>query len=214
MWWMEGNRVTDHNHTGDEAPRAGADDGQIESEGTHIPPWPQPARQEMHPASQHRALAGDDAGTVNAVQVAMERSGAEHIEAQRVTLDHSGAKSLSTQLAELTDSGAVKLSATTATMTKSSVMLAQAKELRLEESKALITQSGKTEISGTGRVGILQTGSVEASGDVNGILLMTGSVKAGGDVNVTFDAASAGALGAAFAATLFILRRLFRRTAG
>jgi hypothetical protein len=111
----------------------------------------------------------------------------------------------------LTDSGTVKLSADTATLTRSSVILAQTKELRLESSKVLIAQSGRTAVAGDGRIGLLQTGLVEATGDVNGLVLITGSVKAGGDVNVTFDAVSAGILGAAIAVVLFLLRRMFGR---
>ncbi len=213
MWWMRGKRVTEHNHTGADEGNVDDSDGQIVSERTHVPPRSDAERSRMQPAAEHSSLVGDDAGTVNAVQVSMERSGAEHIEAQRVTLDHSGAKSLSSHTAELIDSGTVKLSAETATLTKSSVILALTKDLRLDNSKVLVAQSGKTSIAGTGRIGILQTGAVDASGDVNGVLLMTGSVKAGGDVNVTFDAVSAGVLGAVFAGTLFFLRWLFRRIA-
>jgi len=211
MWWMRGKRVTDHKHTEADTGGVDADDGQIVSEGMHVPPRTDETRHRMKPASERSSLKDQDSGTVNAVQVSMERSGAEHIDAQRVMLDHSGAKSLSSQTAELINSGAVKLSATTATLTQSSVLLAQTKDLRLDGSKVLIAQSGRTSVAGNGRIGILQTGTVEATGDVNGLLFMTGSVKAGGDVNVTFDAVSAGVLGAAFAGTLFILRRLFGR---
>ena len=71
--------------------------------------------------------------------------------------------------------------------------------------------AGRTAVAGDGRIGLLQTGLVEATGDVNGLVLITGSVKAGGDVNVTFDAVSAGILGAAIAVVLFLLRRMFGR---
>ncbi len=212
MRWMRGECVTDHNHTGADPGNADDQDGQIVSEDTHLPPRPDQTRPRMKPAAERSTLVGDDASTVNAVQVSMERSGAEHIEAQRVTLDHSGAKTLSSQTAELIDSGAVKLSATTATLSNSSVLLAQTKDMRLDGSNVLLAQSGKTSIAGNGRIGILQTGSVEASGDVNGLLLMTGSVKAGGDVNVTFDAVSAGVLGAVFAGVFFLLRQLVGRS--
>lgn len=209
--WMRGKGVTDHNHTG-VGDTVVDPDGQIVSEGTHIPPRPVESRSRMTPAIERSTLTGNDAGTVNAVQVSMERSGAEHIDAQRVTLDHSGAKTLSTQTAELIDSGTVKLSATTATLSRSSVLLAQTKDLHLDGSKVLVAQAGKASIAGNGRIGLLQTGSVDATGDVNGLVLMTGSVKAGGDVNVTFDAFSAGVLGVAFAGALFLLRRLFSRS--
>lgn len=211
MWWLRGEGVTDHNHTGAEGGGVDDNEGQIVSEGNHLPLRPDESRPRMQKAAERSTLVGDDAGTVNAVQVSMERSGAEHIEAQRVMLDHSGATSLSSQTAELINSGTVKLSATTARLSQSSVVLAQVKDLQLDGSKVLIAQSDRTSVAGNGRIGILQTGTVEATGDVNGLLLMTGSVKAGGDVNVTFDAASAGVLGVAFAVTLFLLRRLFGR---
>ncbi len=210
--WMRGKRVTDHHHTGNGGGIAADEDGQIESQGNHVPPRSAGARPRMKPAAAGATLTNNDAGSVSAVQVSMERSGAEHIEAQRVTLDHSGAKSLKTGSAELINSGTVTLSATNATLSQSSALLAQVKDLRLEHSKVLIAQSGKTSIAGSGRIGILQTGSVEAEGDVNGLLIMSGGVRAGGDVNVTFDAVSAGVLGAAFAGMLFLLRRVFSRS--
>jgi len=209
---MRGKRVTDHNHTGADHSTVDDHDGQIVSEHTHVPSRPAETRPRMKPAAERSTLVGEDASTVNAVQVSMERSGAEHIEAQRVTLDHSGAKTLSSQTAELIDSGAVKLSATTATLSNSSVWLAQTRDMQIDNSKVLVAQSGKTSIVGNGRIGILQTGSVDASGDVTAVLLMTGSVKAGGDVNVTFDAVSAGVLGAVFAGVFFLLRQLVGRS--
>jgi hypothetical protein len=209
---MRGERVSDHNHSDpdiDSVPEE--QDGQFVAEGNDIQPQSNPAKGRLQPAAERSTLSGDDASTVNAVQVNMERSGAEHIEAQRVTLDHSGAKSLSAQSVEMINSGAVMLSAEKAELSHSSIVLAQTKALRLDQSKVVLAQSESTTIEGPGRVGMLATGKVDATGDVNGTFVMAGSIQAGGDVNVTFDAVSAGALGAAFAVTLFILRRLFKR---
>ncbi len=212
LWHKEGERVSDHNHTDPGVDDVAVEqDGQFLAEGVDIQPRSNPNKGRMQPAAERSTLSGDDAGTVNAVQVSMDHSGAENIEAQRVTLDHSGAKSLSAQSAQLTNSGAVRLSAQKAELNASSIVLAQTKDLRLNQSRVVLAQSQSTSIEGAGRVGMLATGKVDATGDVNSTFMMAGAVKAGGDVNVTFNAVSAGVLGAAFAVTLFLLRRLFKR---
>lgn len=203
--------MTDHNHTGDDPGHSGV--------VRHTPPSPEgepsgrtrAAASGMRPAVERATLRDQDRDTVNAVQVAMERSGAERIDAQRVTLNQSGANTLSAETVELKDSGSVTLNAENATLKNSQVILANVKDLRLTDSRALVAVSGKTAVEGNGRIGLLQAGSVDTTGDVNALLVMTGSVKAGGNVNVTFTPASAGALGVAFAAALVALRWLIGR---
>jgi hypothetical protein len=186
-------------------------DSQFVTEGEHVQPKRGQERGRMQPASERVSLESDDAGTVNAVQVSMERSGAENIQAQSVSLENSGARSLSAKSATLTNSGTVSLHADTAEISQSSVLLAQGRELRLNQSAVFLAQSESTTIEGSGNAVFLATGDVDASGDVNSTFLFAGNVSAGGDVNVTFNAVSATALGASFAATLFLLRRVFRR---
>ena len=186
-------------------------DGQVVSETDHVPPLTDSSRHGMQSAIERSVLKGDDVGDVKAVHVNMERSGADQIEAQRVTLDHSGVRSLITESAELINSGALRLNADKAAFDKSSVFLANARETRIEHSKVGLAIAGESTIENAGPIGVFVAGSVEATGDVNGALLVAGKVSAGGDVNVTFTAITAGVLGAAFAATLFGLRRLVKR---
>ena len=204
--------MSDQNHsTADDNHTLNEQDKQSVIEGGDIRPTQSRRKGPITPAEERSALTNDDAGTVNAVQVNMDRSGAENIEAQRVTLDHSGAKSLKAQTANLAYSGAMKVSAETAEFDHSSAVLASARNMSLKQSKVVFAQSGETRFDGGGRVGSLITGKVEATGDINSGLMISGGVKAGGDVNVTFTAASAAALGAGFAVMLFVLKRLFKR---
>ena len=68
----------------------GENDIQFVSEGQDVKP--NPNRQKLREAVERASLQGRDAENVNAVQVNMDRSGAEHVEAQRVTLANSGAR--------------------------------------------------------------------------------------------------------------------------
>ena len=70
-----------------EVPNNGAadDDRQSVTEGADLQPEAPQDSRPMQLASERSAVSGGEAGTVNAVQVSMDRSGAEHIEAQRVT---------------------------------------------------------------------------------------------------------------------------------
>ncbi len=181
------------------------------SEGRHATSRTDPSEHSMQPADERAALNGDDARVVKAVHVSMARSGAELIEAQRVTLENSGAKSMTTHTAELINSGALRLNADEAVFNKSSALLVRAREMRIEQSKVGIAASTQFEVHGAGQMGMLVSRNVAATGDVNGTVMIAGNVTAGGDVNVTFNAVSAGVLGAVFAATLYGLRRLFDR---
>lgn len=181
------------------------------SEGASVQAGATNGRTRLQPAVERSTLSGDDAGTVSAVQVSMERSGAEHIDAQRVTLQNSGARSLTTKTATLTNSGALKLDADSVEINQSSVVLAQAKDIRVAQSMIFVASAETATVDGVGTIGLLAAGGVQSSGDVRSTFMFAGNVKAGGDVKVMFDAVSAGALGAAFAAVLFALRRLVKR---
>lgn len=185
--------------------------GQIVSETARLQSHPDPSSPKMTPAIERSALIGDDAGVVNAVHVNMERSGAEQIEAQRVTLENSGVRSLTTESAELIDSGALRINAARVVFNDSTAFMTSADEMRIDRSKVGVAVSDTSALEHAGPFGMLVAGNIDASGDVNATLMITGNVTAGGDVNITFNAASACALGAVFATTLFLLRRIFSR---
>lgn len=166
---------------------------------------------ELISAERDVHLERQDAGDVNAVQVRMDRSGAEHIDAQRVTMTNSGAKSLSVQSAQLDKSGVLMLQGDRVVLQDSSSVMTRVRDLRIARSRVGISQSGTTTIENDSRIGMLQSGSVVAGGDIHSSFLFSGSVRADGDVNVTFDVASAAALGAGLAAGLLLLRRVLGR---
>lgn len=163
---------------------------------------------ELISAERDVNLQRQDAGEINAVQVRMDRSGAEHIDAQRVTMTNSGAKSMSVQSAQLDKSGVLLLKGDRAVFQDSSSIVTQVRDLRIARSRVGIAQSGTTTIENDSRIGVLQSGSVVSGGDIHSRFLFSGSVRADGDVMVTFNTASAAALGAGFAAGLLLLRRV------
>lgn len=178
---------------------------------TATPPSGSGPTGELISAERDVHLESQDVGDINAVQVRMDRSGAEHIDAQRVTMTNSGAKTMSVQSAQLDKSGVLVLKGERAVFQGSSSILARVQDLRLARSRVAIAQTGTTTIENDSRIGVLRSGSVVAGGDINSWFLFSGSVRADGDVNVTFDAASAAALGASLAAGLLLLRRVLGR---
>jgi hypothetical protein len=184
-------------------------DVQFVSEGADV--RPHPGRRKLRETIERASMQAGEAENVHAVQVSMDRSGAEHIEAQRVTLDHSGAKSLSAKSAELTDSGVLLLNGDDLTLNHSSAIIANGPHIGLHHSRAVVVAAGETVIENGGTIGLLTTGSVNATGDVNATFLFGGEVKAGGDINVSFDALSAGVLGAAIGAGLGLVIKFVRR---
>lgn len=178
------------------------------SVSTSAPPSGAEPTGELISAERDVNLRHQDAGEINAVQVRMDRSGAEHIDAQRVTMTNSGAKSMSVQSAQLDKSGILFLKGDRAVFQDSSSIVTQVRDLRIARSRVGIAQSGTTTIENDSRIGVLQSGSVVAGGDIHSRFLFSGSVRADGDVMVTFNAASAAALGAGFAAGLLLLRRV------
>ena len=156
-------------------------------------------------------LNGADRASVNAVQVTMERSGADYIHSQKSFLTNSGAREISADTVRLTNSGVLTLHAKNAEFKQSSAVVANAQSLNLSESRAVIANGGTLTSSGGIQAGMLNTGGVDAQGDVRAFLIAAGDVKAGGSVQSTFTPVSAGALGAVFAVVLFTLARVFGR---
>lgn len=194
-----------------DAPTTMRQHGQAGLGGVSTPAASGVGQGELIAAERDVSLERQDAGDVNAVQVTMDRSGAEHIDAQRVTMTNSGAKSISVQSAHLDKSGVLMLKGERAVLQDSSSIVTQVRELRIGRSRVGFSQSGTTSIENDSRIGVLQSGNVVAGGDINSSFLFSGSIRADGDVNVTFDAASAAALGVGLAAGLLFLRRVIGR---
>ena len=152
-----------------------------------------------------------DSSSVNALQVNMERSGADYVQAQKSFLTNSGAREIHSETARLNQSGVLTLHADTAEFKQSSAVVANATTIHFNEGSALVATAEKIQIENGGRFGMLTAGNVEASGDVNSFLMFTGNVKAGGNVSTTMNGATAGIAAAVFAVVLVIFSRLLGR---
>jgi hypothetical protein len=148
-------------------------------------------------------------GTINALQVTMDRSGAETIHAQRVAMTNAGAKSIETRSAKLNQSAAITISTEKADLRQSSSLVVSGDEVTLERSSAFIAAAGKATLGNENRIGMLTVGDLTANGNVRAFMLMSGNVKAEGNVQTALTGPTAVALGAGFAATWLVLRRLF-----
>lgn len=171
------------------------------------------------PNLEETALAGEteaqliqqDSSSVHALQVNMERSGADYIQAQKSFLTNSGAREVHSDSARLTQSGVLTLNADTVEMKQSSAVVANAKQLDLHESRIGIGISDQMHIHDSANTGILIGGDIDAQGDVRSFMLIGGNVKAGGNVTTTLNAQSAGVAAAVFAIALVLFARLLGR---
>lgn len=156
-------------------------------------------------------LQGTDRAAVNAMQVTMERSGADYIHAQKSFLTNSGAREIASDSAKLTGSGVLTLNAKSAEFKQSSAVIANADTLNLSESRAGIASAGTITTNGSVQAGMINAGTIDATGDVHAFMLAGGDVKAGGSVSSTFTPVTAGAFGAVLAVVLFLLGRIFSK---
>lgn len=156
-------------------------------------------------------LIGQDSSSVHALQVNMERSGADYIQAQKSFLTNSGAREVHSESARLTQSGVLSLNADTVEMKQSSAVVANAKEVSLHESRIGIGVADQVHIHESSNVGMLIGGDVDTHGDIRSFILIGGNVKAEGNVVTTLNAQSAGIAAAAFALALVVFGRLFGR---
>lgn len=162
------------------------------------------------------ALEGDieaglmdaDTRSVNAMQVTMDRSGADYIHAQKAFLTNSGAKEITGEATRLTQSGVLTLNAHTASFSQSSAVFANAKDLTLESGSVVYASAESVRMSGNTDVGAMQGRDLHADGDVRAFMLVSDNVHANGDVRSTFTGTTAAIFGAAAGAVIVILSRL------
>jgi hypothetical protein len=154
-------------------------------------------------------LADTDRSSVNALQVTMDRSGADYIHTQKAFLTNSGARQITTDSAKLTQSGVLTLNATTAELKQSSAVVTQADAITLTESRAVVAVAETVTTHGGSSVGLLVSNKVDADGDVRAFMILSSDVKAGGTVTSTITPAVAGILGAVCALVMIVGSRLF-----
>lgn len=162
-------------------------------------------------AEQDRAMVNEAVDTINALQVTMDRSGAEHIHAQKTFLTNSGAKSIDGGSSKLTQSGVLQLRADTVELHQSSVVMATSGELRAESGSIIFSSSEKAAVHEGAHVSMLQARSVEAAGNIRAWMLFSRDVKAGGNVETTVDMKTAAVFGAVFGTVFAFLWKLIGR---
>ena len=168
---------------------------------------------------EEAALAGEgdaqlldsDKSSVHALQVNMERSGADYVQAQRSFLTNSGAREIHADTAKLTSSGVLSLHAETAEMKQSSSVITSATTINASESSIGMANADKAVLQSNSRVGMLNAGEVQADGDLRAFMVMGGTVKAGGNVTTTLNATTAGIAAGVFALALVVFTKLFGR---
>lgn len=171
------------------------------------------------PNLEEAALGGEgdvqlhdrDSPSVNALQVNMERSGADYVNAQRSFLTNSGAREIHSDSAKLTQSGVLSLHADSAEFKQSSAVMANAKTITLHESSAVMANAEKVQVEDASRIGWMNAGNVDANGDVRSFMIMAGNIKAGGNVTTTLDAKTAGMAAAIFGVVVVLFSRLLGR---
>lgn len=171
------------------------------------------------PNLEETALAGEteaqllnkDASSVHALQVNMERSGADYVQAQKSFLTNSGAREIHSDSSRLTQSGVLTLNADSVEMKQSSSVMTFAKDVTLNESRIGIGAAEQVHMHESSNVGILVSGDVDAQGDIRSFMLIGGNVKAGGNVVTTVDLPTAGVAAAVFALALVLFSRILGR---
>lgn len=162
-------------------------------------------------ADPQAMMIDQDATTVVAMQVNMDRSGADQIKADKVFLTNSGAQTIASHNVRLTQSGVVRLTGEEISLNQSSVLANGSQHLVVNASAIGINRSESVTVGDGSRLGIAVADTVRASGDLSAFAIFANDVSAGGHVNTTFTRESAAAAGAAFAVTMFLLSRLFGR---
>lgn len=153
-------------------------------------------------------LIDRDAGSVSALQVNLERAGADYIQAQKSFLTNSGAQTISTESARLTQSGVVTLNSGQTEFKQSTALIANVGDLSLDQSSVLFASAERASMAQSSAIA-LQARHVEAEGDIRTFALFGGSVRAGGDIHTTVDSRSAAVFGVVFAGALAVLGKLF-----
>lgn len=183
--------------------------GQFIDEGGHM----------FTPDLEERVLAGDtdaqlhddDKSSVHALQVNMERSGADYVQAQRSFMTNSGAREIHADSAKLTQSGVLTLHADAVEMKQSSTVIANAKEINAHESRLGIATAEKMQLQDSSSIGLLTSGEVSAQGDMKAFMMVAGNVHAGGTITTTLDRTTAGIAAAVFALALVLFGKLLGR---
>lgn len=161
-------------------------------------------------AEDEASLEHDATGTINALQVTMNQSGAERVHSQKVFMTNSGAQKIDARSTRMTQSGAVQLRSDSAELNHSSVVLMSSDDVQMEGGSIVFSTSDKTSLGDGTRVVLMQSRKVEAAGNINAFMIFSNDVKAGADVRTTFDLPTAAMAGSVFGVAFALLWKLIR----
>jgi hypothetical protein len=165
------------------------------------------------PAADARLVDGD-ASRINALQVTMDRSGAEFIHAQKAFLTNSGAKQITGTSSKLIQSGVLQLKTDKAEFHQSSAVVANTGSLSVDGGSIVFATAENISLSEGAQVSVMQSRSVKADGDVRAFMLFSKDVSAGGNVTSTLTTASAAVFGAVFGVVVVLLSKVLGRNDG
>ena len=131
--------------------------------------------------------------SVSADHVTITQGSAALVEANTVEINQGGAQAVETKELSISQGGAMVVEAEHAEFTMSGAGVVNADRVELNSASAAVTIADTLVADETSTIGMLFAGTIE------------------GEPNVRLDVRSAAAFGAAFAVSLFILRRLFGR---
>lgn len=187
--------------------------GQFIDEGTDLIRFGDPLEDMTDVEGDVRIMDGGT-GRINALQVTMDRSGADFIHAQKAFLTNSGAKEITGTSTKLIQSGALQLRADRAEFHQSSAVMVKADSLSVEQGSVVFASADEINLNEGAVVSLMQAREVNADGDVRAFMLFSNDVRAGGNVTSTLSTTGAAAFGAAFGAALLLLSRVFGRRNG
>ena len=130
---------------------------------------------------------------VRAEHVTISQGGANHVEAVSVEVNQGGIQALEAESVSISQGGALMVDAADAHFTMSGAGLLTGDTVHLKSGGAGAVVADTVHAEPGSMIGVLFAGTIEGTPDVK------------------VDARTAAALGAGFAVTLFVLRRLFKR---
>lgn len=176
----------------------------MESEGLTRP------SEEVIEAEGEASLDRDGTGTINALQVTMTQSGAEHVHSQKVFMTNSGAQKIDATSTKMNQSGAVQLRSDKAELHQSSVVLMSSDDVQMEGGSIIFSTSETASLGEGASVTLMQARTVEAAGNIHAFMILSNDVKAGADVRTTFDLPTAAMAGGVFGMVFALVWKLIR----
>ena len=132
----------------------------------------------------------------------------ETVSADHVTITQGGAAEINAETVEITQGGAQAVTTKKLSISQGGAMVVDAEHAEFTMSGAGVVNADRVEINAGGAgVAIADTLVADEKSTIG--MLFAGTIE--GDPNIRVDVRSAAAFGAAFAVTLFILKRLLGR---